>query len=286
MLAPVWRRLAAPAGAGRPLRSAIQNVSEVLFSIIGIVMRLAPIGAFGAIAFTTGKYGIASLLSLGRLLATFYAACLFFIFAVLGTIARVHGFSIWKLVKYLRRELLIVLGTCSSESVLPQLMTRLETLGADRSIVGLVIPTGYSFNLDGTAIYLTMAAVFLAQATATPLPLSEQIALLALLLIASKGAAAVTGSAFIVLAGTLSTLGHIPVAGLALILGVDRFMSEARAVTNAIGNSVATLIVAKWNGALDMKRLHCELNGSPVLEPRAPAVALELREGGEVESVS
>jgi aerobic C4-dicarboxylate transport protein len=229
----------------------VDKVSHVLFGIIGIVMRLAPIGAFGAMAFTIGKYGVGSLLSLGKLMLCFYATCLVFILVVLGAIARVHGFRILKLIRYLREELLIVLGTSSSESVLPRMISKLEALGVKKSVVGLVIPTGYSFNLDGTSIYLTMAAVFLAQATNTPLDLGHQLTLLAVLLLTSKGAAGVTGSGFIVLAATLSAVGTVPVEALALILGIDRFMSEARALTNLIGNSVATIVVGKWTGDVD-----------------------------------
>jgi aerobic C4-dicarboxylate transport protein len=233
----------------------VDRVSEVLFAIVGVIMRLAPIGAFGAMAFTIGRYGAESLLSLAWLMAAFYGTCLLFVFGVLGLVARLTGFSIWRFIVVIRDELLIVLGTSSSESVLPRMMARLESLGASKSVVGLVIPTGYSFNLDGTAIYLTMAAVFIAQATDTPLTIVQQLTLLAVLLVTSKGAAGVTGSGFIVLAATLSAVGDVPVAGLALILGVDRFMSEARALTNLVGNGVATLAVAKWCGELDRERL-------------------------------
>ncbi len=237
----------------------VDKVSHVLFEIIAIVMRLAPIGAFGAMAFTIGKYGVGSLLSLGKLMLCFYATCLVFILVVLGAIARVHGFRILKLIRYLREELLIVLGTSSSESVLPRMILKLEALGVKKSVVGLVIPTGYSFNLDGTSIYLTMAAVFLAQATNTPLDLGHQLTLLAVLLLTSKGAAGVTGSGFIVLAATLSAVGTVPVEALALILGIDRFMSEARALTNLIGNSVATIVVGKWTGDVDDSMLRRQL---------------------------
>jgi aerobic C4-dicarboxylate transport protein len=233
----------------------VDRFSQVLFRIVGFIMRVAPIGAFGAMAFTIGKYGLASLAKLGYLMACFYATCLLFIFVVLGAIARLHGFRITRLVRYLREELFIVLGTSSSESVLPRMMTKMENAGAAKSVVGLVIPTGYSFNLDGTSIYLTMAAVFIAQATNTPMTLLDQLTLLAVLLLTSKGAAGVTGSGFIVLAATLSALGTLPVTALALILGIDRFMSEARALTNLIGNGVATLVVAKWCGALDEAKL-------------------------------
>jgi len=237
----------------------IDKGSHVLFGVVNIVMKTAPLGAFGAMAFTIGKYGVVSLVSLGKLMLCFYATCLIFIFVVLGIIARLHGFSILAFVRYLREELLIVLGTSSSESVLPRMLMKLEQLGVKKSVVGLVIPTGYSFNLDGTAIYLTMAAVFLAQATNTPLDLGHQITLLAVLLLTSKGAAGVTGSGFIVLAATLSAVGHVPVAALALILGIDRFMSEARALTNLIGNGVATVVIGKWCGDLDEARLRQQL---------------------------
>jgi aerobic C4-dicarboxylate transport protein len=243
-----------------------------MFGIVRIIMRVAPIGAFGAMAFTIGKYGIGTLASLGKLMACFYATCLVFIFLVLGLVARLHGFRITRFVRYIKEELFIVLGTSSSESVLPRMITKLEGLGVQKSVVGLVIPTGYSFNLDGTSIYLTMAAVFIAQATNTQLDLTHQITLLLVLLLTSKGAAGVTGSGFIVLAATLSAVGHVPVAGLALILGIDRFMSEARALTNLIGNGVATVVVAKWEGALDVERMNRLLNGKAVEDVR-PAEA-------------
>ncbi|MFM0625659.1 dicarboxylate/amino acid:cation symporter [Paraburkholderia xenovorans] len=242
-------------GRGTLIFDFVEKISHVFFRIVGFIMKAAPIGAFGAMAFTIGKYGIGSMVSLGMLMLTFYATCLFFVFVVLGLIARFHGFSVWKLIKYLKEELFIVLGTSSSEAALPRVMVKLENLGAKKSVVGLVIPTGYSFNLDGTSIYLTLAAVFIAQATNTPLDLTHQITLLAVLLLTSKGAAGVTGSGFIVLAATLSAVGHVPVAGLALILGIDRFMSEARALTNFIGNAVATLVVAKWTHELDEPRM-------------------------------
>src|SRR5436190_5499571 len=254
-------------GRGTLVFDFIEKFSHVLFSIVGYIMRVAPIGAFGAMAFTIGKYGISSLLQLGQLMATFYATCLFFIFVVLGLIARFAvGFSIWKFIKYIKEELLIVLGTSSSEAALPRMMVKMENLGAKKSVVGLVIPTGYSFNLDGTSIYLTMAAVFIAQATNTPMTLMQQVTLLLVLLLTSKGAAGVTGSGFIVLAATLSAVGHVPVAGLALILGIDRFMSEARALTNLIGNGVATVVVAKWTGDLDSQRMHRHLDHESAAE--------------------
>ena len=262
-------------GRGTLVFDFIEKLSHVLFGIVGTIMKVAPIGAFGAMAFTIGKYGVASLLSLGALMATFYATCLIFIFGVLGTIARVNGFSIWKFIKYIKEELLIVLGTSSSETVLPRMMAKMENLGAKKSVVGLVIPTGYSFNLDGTSIYLTMAAVFIAQATNTPMTITQQITLLLVLLLTSKGAAGVTGSGFIVLAATLSAVGHVPVAGLALILGIDRFMSEARALTNLIGNGVATIVVAKWTGDLDTDRLQRQLDNETDADADAPEQTLD-----------
>jgi aerobic C4-dicarboxylate transport protein len=262
-------------GRGTLVFDLIEKGSHVLFSIVGLIMKVAPIGAFGAMAFTIGKYGVGSLLSLGKLMGTFYLTCLFFIFVVLGIIARLHGFSIWKFIKYIKEELLIVLGTSSSESVLPRMMAKMENLGARKSVVGLVIPTGYSFNLDGTSIYLTMAAVFIAQATNTPMSLTQQLTLLGVLLLTSKGAAGITGSGFIVLAATLSAVGGVPVAGLALILGIDRFMSEARALTNLIGNGVATLVVARWTNDLDMKLMNSHLNHETPAEAEEPEAVLD-----------
>ena len=255
---------------GKPVLTLIDGVSHALFNIVGFVMKLAPIGAFGAMAFTIGKYGVGTLLSLGKLMAAFYATCLIFIFLVLGAIAWVSGFSIWKFIKYIKEELLIVLGTSSSESVLPRMMAKLKNLGCRESVVGLVIPAGYSFNLDGTCIYLTMAAIFLAQATNTELTLWQQLGIIGILLLTSKGAAGVTGSGFIVLAATLATVGSIPVASIALILGVDRFMSEARALTNLIGNGVATVVVSKWEAALDEERMQRELDHETDLEAEEP----------------
>ncbi|HEY5801381.1 MAG TPA: dicarboxylate/amino acid:cation symporter [Burkholderiaceae bacterium] len=264
-------------GRGTLVFDFVEKFSHVLFAIVGMVMRVAPIGAFGAMAFTIGKYGVGSLLSLGKLMGTFYLTCLLFIFVVLGLIARLHGFSIWKLIRYIREELLIVLGTSSSESVLPRMLAKMENLGVKKSVVGLVIPTGYSFNLDGTSIYLTMAAVFIAQATNTPMTLTQQITLLAVLLLTSKGAAGITGSGFIVLVATLSAVGGVPVAGLALILGIDRFMSEARALTNLVGNAVATVVVAKWTGDLDAARMQRRLNHETDLEADEPEVVLDAK---------
>ncbi|NWF46431.1 dicarboxylate/amino acid:cation symporter [Hydrogenophaga sp. D2P1] len=264
-------------GRGTLVFDFIEKSSHVLFDIVGIIMKVAPIGAFGAMAFTIGKYGIDSLFSLGKLMGTFYLTCLLFVFVVLGIISRLHGFSIVKFIRYIKEELLIVLGTSSSESVLPRMMEKMENLGAKKSVVGLVIPTGYSFNLDGTSIYLTMAAVFIAQATDTPMTLVQQLTLLAVLLLTSKGAAGITGSGFIVLAATLSAVGGVPVAGLALILGIDRFMSEARALTNLVGNGVATLVVAKWTGDLDMQRLQQGLDHPTAQEAQEPEEILDLQ---------
>ncbi len=238
---------------GKPFIKGIQSFEDVLFRIIHMIMKLAPVGALGAMAFTIGKYGLGSLSSLGQLLMAFYITCLLFIFIVLGGILKYNGFNIFRLLKYIKEELLIVLGTSSSETALPSLINKLEKVGCSEPVTGLVIPTGYSFNLDGTSIYLTMAAVFLAQATNTPMDISHQISLLLILLLTSKGAAGVTGSGFITLAATLPAVGHIPVAAIALILGIDRFMSEGRAITNIIGNAVATIVVAKWENEIDIK---------------------------------
>ena len=262
-------------GRGTLVFDMIEKFSHVLFGIVGYVMKVAPIGAFGAMAFTIGKHGVGTLAQLGMLMGTFYATCLIFIFGVLGTIARLHGFSVVKLIRYIKEELLIVLGTSSSESALPRIMAKLENLGCKKSTVGLVVPTGYSFNLDGTSIYLTMAAVFIAQATNTPMDLTQQITLLLVLLLTSKGAAGITGSGFIVLAATLSAVGGVPVAGLALILGIDRFMSEARALTNLVGNTVATVVVAKWCKDLDEDRLHSHLNNETPFEADQPEAVLD-----------
>jgi aerobic C4-dicarboxylate transport protein len=270
---------------GRPLLSLIDQTAHVIFGIVRIVMYVAPIGAFGAMAFTVGKYGVATLLSLGQLMGSVYITCLIFIFGVLGIVCAMSGFSVLKLIRYIREELLIVLGTSSSESVLPRMLAKMENLGCDKSVVGLVIPSGYSFNLDGTCIYLTMAAVFLAQATNTPLNIEHQLGLIAILLLTSKGAAGVTGSGFIVLAATLASVGTVPVASIAIILGVDRFMSEARALTNLVGNAVATVVVARWEGAVDMARLHRHLNRETDVEaddPEAVLVAHEIGAGPHI----
>lgn len=238
----------------QPVMTFIKGFSDILFGIIHIVMKVAPLGALGAMSFTIGKYGAGSLQSLAKLMGTFYLTCLVFIIIVLGIVLYYMRLNIFKLLNYLKEELLIVLGTSSSESALPSLIEKLERAGCSRSVVGLVVPTGYSFNLDGTSIYLTMAAIFIAQATNTPMDLQQQLTLLIVLMITSKGAAGVTGSGFITLAATLPAAGNIPVAGLALILGIDRFMSEARALTNIIGNAVATLVVSKWEKELDMEK--------------------------------
>ena len=248
----------------RPLVEVIAAASKVLFEIVAFIMRFAPIGAFGAMAFTVGRYGAASLFSLGKLMVAVYTTCLLFVFIVLGAIAFAVGFNLLKFLKHIAEEILIVLGTSSSESALPRIMAKLERLGCSRSVVGLVIPTGYSFNLDGTSIYMTMAALFVAQASNVHLTLGQELGMLALLMLTSKGAAAVTGGGFITLAATLAAFPSIPVAGLTLLLGVDRFMSEARAITNLIGNAVATMVVAKWSGALDLERARRILDGESV----------------------
>jgi len=237
-----------------PLIKGIKSFEAALFGVLKIIMKVAPLGALGAMGFTIGKYGVGSLQQLGQLMIAFYITCIIFIIIVLGSILKALGFNIFKLLKFIKEELLIVLGTSSSEAAMPGLITKLEKLGCSPPVVGLVVPTGYSFNLDGTSIYLTMAAVFLAQATNTPLDVSHQISLLLILLLTSKGAAGVTGSGFITLAATLPLVGNIPVAAIAIILGVDRFMSEGRAITNIIGNAVATIVVAKWEKEVDLQK--------------------------------
>ncbi|RSX74801.1 dicarboxylate/amino acid:cation symporter, partial [Sphingomonas koreensis] len=243
-----------------PVRDLLEKTGLVVFKLVGILMRAAPVGAFGAMAFTIGKYGIESLANLAGLVATFYLTSAIFVVVVLGVVARLAGFSIFKLIRYLRAELLLVLGTSSSESALPSLMDKMERAGCAKPVVGLVVPTGYSFNLDGTNIYMTLAALFIAQACNVDLSLGDQIALLAIAMISSKGAAGVTGAGFITLAATLSIVPDVPVAGMALILGIDRFMSECRSLTNFIGNAVATIVVARWDNALDTAALHHALN--------------------------
>jgi len=251
---------------GRPVTKLIDEISHVIFGMVNIVMKLAPIGAFGAMAFTIGKYGLASLIPLAKLMGSFYLTCALFVCVVLGTIARLTGFSIFKFIAYIKEELLIVLGTSSSESALPALMRKLEKLGCSKSVVGLVVPTGYSFNLDGTNIYMTMAALFVAQATNTELTLMQELTILAVAMLTSKGASGITGAGFITLAATLAVVPTIPVAGMALILGIDRFMSECRALTNFVGNGVASVVVSKWENELDKERMNAVLSGNYVDE--------------------
>jgi len=248
---------------GKTVFTVISETSHAIFGIVDMIMKVAPIGVFGAMAFTIGKYGIASLGPLGKLLGIFYLTCIVFVFIVMGPIAKWAGFSLWKFIVYIKEELLIVLGTSSSESVLPRMLDKMERLGCSKPVVGLVIPTGYSFNLDGTSIYLTMSAIFLAQATNVHLTLVQELTIVAVLLLTSKGASGVTGSGFIVLAATLSTIPGIPVAALAVIFGIDRFMSTGRALTNLVGNGVATVVVSKWEKELDMNQLHKVLNDGP-----------------------
>jgi len=267
--------LSAMGKKGKPLLLIIDQFSHGLFGVIGTIMKLAPLGAFGAMAFTIGKFGLGSLTKLGMLMGSFYLTCLLFIFVVLGAVCKMAGFSVLKFIKYIKEELLIVLGTSSSESVLPRMMAKLEHLGCSKSVVGLVIPTGYSFNLDGTSIYLTMAAVFVAQATNTPLTITQTLTILGVLLLTSKGAAAVTGGGFITLAATFAVIPTIPVAGLALILGIDRFMSEARALTNLIGNGVAAVVVAKWENELDTVRMERVLNNETMEDAQDPELLLD-----------
>ena len=259
---------------GKPLLAIIDTTSHAFFGMVGIVMKVAPLGAFGAMAFTIGKYGIVSLLSLGQLLVAFYATCFIFVFVVLGGVAHLTGFSLWRFLKYIKEELLLVLGTSSSELALPRLIAKLEVLGCEKSVVGLVVPSGYSFNLDGSCIMLTTMAIFVAQATNTSLSFGQEIGLLGVLLLTSKGAAGVTGGAFIALAATLASIGTIPVAGLALVLGVYRFISEAGSLVNLIGNGVATVVVAKWEGALDETRMRQHLEHETDLEADEPEKVL------------
>nr|WP_310736852.1 dicarboxylate/amino acid:cation symporter [Roseateles terrae] len=245
---------------GRPVLNFLESLTVPIFRLVHILMRAAPIGALGAMAFTIGKYGVAALINLAWLVGSFYITALLFVLVILGLVARLCGFSIIKLIRYLKAELLLVLGTSSSESALPSLMEKMEKAGCEKTVVGLVVPTGYSFNLDGTNIYMTLAALFIAQATNTELTLGHQISLLLVAMLSSKGAAGVTGAGFITLAATLSVVPEVPVAGMALILGVDRFMSECRSLTNFIGNAVATVVVSKWEGALDTAKLQQALN--------------------------
>ena len=261
-------------GQAQSIVAALDSVSHWLFGVIALIMYVAPIGAFGAMAFTIGKYGLRTLVPLGKLMLCVYATGAVFIFVVLGAIARLHGFSLWKFLKYIQDEILIVVGTSSSETVLPRMIAKLENLGCSKSVVGLVIPAGYAFNLDGTSIYLTIAAIFVAQATNTRLSTADEWWILLILMLTSKGSAAVTGGGFITLAATLSSVGTIPVAGIALLLGVDRFMSQMRSLTNLIGNGVATIVVAKWERELDVDLATRVLNGAPVIAdpPAANAV--------------
>ncbi|GAA0652694.1 dicarboxylate/amino acid:cation symporter [Brevundimonas lenta] len=254
----------------RPVTRMLDQLGQVVFRIVAILMKAAPVGAFGAFAFTIGAFGLQSVINLGALIATFYVTSLIFVLGVLGLVARAFGFSIFRLIAYLKEELLLVLGTSSSEAALPSLMQKLERAGAPKSVVGLVVPTGYSFNLDGTNIYMTLAALFIAQAMNIELSLSEQLALLLVAMLSSKGAAGITGSGFITLAATLAVVPSVPVAGLALILGIDRFMSECRALTNFIGNAVATLVVARWEGDLDRDALAAALGSGPAPLAAAP----------------
>jgi aerobic C4-dicarboxylate transport protein len=245
-----------PEERARPLIQFIEGTSDVFFGMVGIITKLAPIGAFGAMAFTIGKFGISSLANLLGLIGTFYLTALLFVIVVLGIIAKFTGFSIFKFIKYIKEELLLVLGTSSSESALPHLMGKLEHMGCKKSVVGLVVPTGYSFNLDGTNIYMTLAVLFIAQAMNIDLTLTQQLTILGVAMLTSKGASGVTGAGFVTLAGTLMVVPDIPVAGMALILGIDRFMSEVRALTNFVGNGVATVVVSKWENALDENQMH------------------------------
>ena len=266
--------LAMTGEAGKPILDFLEALQKPIFKLVNIVMKAAPIGAFGAMAFTIGKFGLGSLLNLVELVMTFYITSAIFVLLVLGAVARACGFSVIKLIRYLKEELLLVLGTSSSESALPSLMHKMEHAGCKKSVVGLVVPTGYSFNLDGTNIYMTLAALFIAQATNTELTLGHQIALLLVAMLSSKGAAGVTGAGFITLAATLAVVPEVPVAGMALILGVDRFMSECRSITNFIGNAVATVVVSRWEKGVDMQRLNAVLGGQnvPSLE-ETPVVA-------------
>jgi aerobic C4-dicarboxylate transport protein len=251
-----------------PVVNFLSAFSHSMFVIVGMIMRVAPIAAFGAMAFTVGKYGFGSILSLGKLMGTMYITCFLFVVIVLGGVARLSGFSLWKFLKYMREEIFTVLGTSSSESVVPQMMSKLERVGCAKPVVGLVVPAGLTFNPDGQCIYYTMAAIFIAQATNTPLTLMDQLIVLGVLMLTSKGSAGVTGSGFITLAATLASLGKIPVEGMVLLLGVDRFMSEARAITNTIGNAVGTMAIARWVGAMDVQKVHAVLDGKylPPLE--------------------
>jgi aerobic C4-dicarboxylate transport protein len=255
---------------GRPFVAMVEQFSYGMFGVVGMIMWVAAIGSFGAMAFTVGQFGLGSLVSIGKLLLDVVATCLLFVVVVLGLISAWAGVNLWKLLKYIKEEILIVAGTSSSETVLPRLMAKLEHLGCAKSVVGLVIPTGYSFNLDGTSIYMTMSAIFIAQATNIHLTLAQQLGILGVLLLTSKGAAAVTGGGFVTLAATLSAIPVLPVAGLGLLLGIDPFMSRARSFTNLVGNAVGTIVIAKWEGALDTRRMNRILNGETVEEADEP----------------
>jgi aerobic C4-dicarboxylate transport protein len=273
--------LAAMKEHGRPVLQFVDGLGGVFFKMVGLIMKLAPLGAFGAMAFTVGKYGVGSLASLGKLMACFYLTAALFVVVVLGLVMRWAGLSLFQFLRYIKEEILLVLGTSSSEVALPLLMRKMERLGCSKPVVGMVVPMGYSFNLDGTAIYLTLATLFIAQATGTTLTLGQELEILAVLLLTSKGAAAVTGGGFITLAATLSAVGTIPVAGLALLLGIDRFMSEARAITNLIGNGVASVAVSKWEGELDVERARAVLAGrvaedeGHTMDPGSPVLPLQ-----------
>jgi aerobic C4-dicarboxylate transport protein len=270
----------------KPVVDVLEAFSNGMFIVLAMIMRIAPIAAFGAIAFTVGKYGLGTLLSLGQLMGAMYITCVLFVFVVLGAVARISGFSLWKFLRYIRDEIFTVLGTSSSESVVPQLMKKLEHLGVSKPVVGLVVPAGVTFNPDGQCIYYTMAAIFIAQATNTPLTLMDQFVVLGVLMVTSKGSAGVTGSGFITLAATLASMGKIPVAGMVLLLGVDRFMSEARAITNTIGNAVGTVVVGRWVGSVDRVRMQRILDGEELdQEPAATANVTEVREAVTVELV-
>lgn len=266
--------LAMVGDAGKPVLNFFEALTKPIFKLVAIVMKAAPIGAFGAMAFTIGKFGLSSLVNLAELVAAFYLTSFIFVTVVLGVVARLCGFSVFKLCRYLKEELLLVLGTSSSESALPSLMQKMEKAGCKKSVVGLVVPTGYSFNLDGTNIYMTLAALFIAQACDVELTLGHQIMLLLVAMLSSKGAAGVTGAGFITLAATLAVVPEVPVAGMALILGVDRFMSECRSITNFIGNAVATVVVSRWENGVDMKRLNAVLDGETVPELDSAPVAV------------
>ncbi len=256
--------------AAAPVHRALESLSQIMFKLVAILMKAAPVGAFGAFAFTIGAYGLGAIANLAALIATFYLTSLIFVLGVLGAVCWANGFSIFRLIRYLKEELLLVLGTSSSEAALPSLMQKLERAGAPRSVVGLVVPTGYSFNLDGTNIYMTMAALFIAQAMNIDLSLQDQVLLLLVAMLSSKGAAGITGAGFITLAATLAVVPTVPIAGMALILGIDRFMSECRALTNFVGNAVATLVVARWEGELDREALHAALGSPPGKLAAAP----------------